>query len=95
MRKVGLGLAFAVSVFACLLAIAQDSPSTPAQTAVDPKSAQPAPTASAPAQSIEAMPSSALTLNDVLDRVVQREHYFMNHHQVFKPKQHHFGCGCA
>jgi len=77
MRKVGLGLAFAVSVFACLLAIAQDSPSTPAQTAVDPKSAQPAPTASAPAQSIEAMPSSALTLNDVLDRVVQREHYFM------------------
>jgi len=77
MRKVGLGLAFAVSVFASLLAIAQDSPSTPAQTAVDPKSAQPAPTASAPAQSIEAMPSSALTLNDVLDRVVQREHYFM------------------
>jgi len=77
MRKVGLGLVLAVSVFTSLLAIAQDSPSTPAQNAVDPKSAQAAPTASAPAQNTEAMPSSALTLNDVLDRVVQREHYFM------------------
>ena len=77
MRKVGLGLVLAVSVLASLLAIAQDSPSTPAQSAVDPKSAQPAAPASAPAQGAESMPSSALTLNDVLDRVVQREHYFL------------------
>jgi peptidase M48-like protein len=31
----------------------------------------------APAQSSEGMPSAALTLNDVMDRVVEREHYFM------------------
>jgi len=83
MQKVLSGSVLAVVVFACLFANAQDSPSTPAQSAVDPKaapeSAAPAPStpSAAPAQSAEAPPPSALTLNDVLDRVVQREHYFM------------------
>ena len=60
---------------------AQDLPSSAAQPALSPTAAPAAsPTAApspAPAQSSPSLPAAALTLNDVLDRVVQREHLFM------------------
>jgi hypothetical protein len=86
MRMVRSGSVMVVLFLACVLASAQDAPSSAAQ----PASAQPAlnsatapsGTASgagaagpAPAQTSESLP--AVTLNDVLDRVVQREHLFM------------------
>ena len=67
-------------------AYAQDPSSPPAQTlssppasnSIAPDKAAPAPAAAAPAPAQAAdMPAPALTLNDVIDRVVQREHYFM------------------
>ena len=69
MRMVQFGLRLLLVISACTFAAtAQGSPS--AQSA--------APTnASITAAPQEGMPSSALTLNDVMDRVVQREHYFM------------------
>src|SRR5271165_5351359 len=58
-------------------ATAQDSPSAGQPAAsLGPGSKTTAPP-SAPAQSAESLPSAALTLNDVLDHVVQREHLFM------------------
>ena len=57
-----------LSVFA---ASAQDSPASPAHSSAVPKETTPS------AAQTESMPSPALTLNDVMDRVVQREHYFM------------------
>ncbi len=57
-------------------ATAQDSPPSPAQSALNPATAPAAP-ATAPAQTTESLPAAAHTLNDVLDRVVQREHLFM------------------
>jgi hypothetical protein len=53
--------------------LAQDSPS-PAQPVLNPTTAP----SSTPAQSAESLPpAAAITLNDVLDHVVQREHMFM------------------
>lgn len=66
----GSGLLLSVLVLACTV-VAQDSPST-SQTVL---AATQAPSG-APTQASEGM-SGALTLNDVLDRVVEREHYFM------------------
>ncbi len=66
----GSGLLLSVLVLVCTV-VAQDSPST-SQTVL---AATQAPSG-APAQASEGM-SGALTLNDVLDRVVEREHYFM------------------
>jgi hypothetical protein len=57
-----LGCAFGVS--------AQDTPAAPS----NPPAATPS---VAPVQSVESAPPAAVTLNDVLDRVVQREHFFM------------------
>src|SRR6201987_4961591 len=81
MHKVRSGLALVVFLLACLFAAGQDPASTPTQPALDNKTA-PAPepsTAPAPAAPAQAqgLPSAAPTLNDVIDRVVQREHYFM------------------
>jgi hypothetical protein len=59
-----LALAFTV--------VAQDSPST-SQTATDSKAS----TAAASPQAAEGAPSGSLTLDRVLDRVVEREHMFM------------------
>jgi hypothetical protein len=53
-------------------AIAQDSPAAP-PSAQSPTAAP----SSVPAQSAESLPPAAITLNDVLDHVVQREHMFM------------------
>jgi hypothetical protein len=82
MNKVVSGLALAFILLASLFAGGQDSapsssPSTSDSTVAPPsKTAPAAPPAAAPAPA-ESMPSNALTLNDVIDRVVQREHYFM------------------
>jgi Peptidase family M48 len=82
MNKVVSGLALAFILLASLFAAGQDSapsssPSTSDSTvAPSSKTAPAAPPAAAPAPA-ESMPSNALTLNDVIDRVVQREHYFM------------------
>lgn len=77
MRKVGSGFVLVALLFTSLAAVSQDSSPGPAQPASDAKTSQPAAISAGPAQNSEAMPSAALTLNDVLDRVVQREHYFM------------------
>jgi len=65
-------------------AAAQDPSTSAAQSALTPATAPaataPAPPAAvpaAPAQSASPLPPAAVTLNDVLDRVVQREHLFM------------------
>ncbi len=77
MRIVRSGSVVVLLLLVCTFsAAAQDSPSTPAQPAVNPATA-PAEPATAPAQATESLPAAALTLNDVLDRVVQREHLFM------------------
>ena len=74
MRIVGSG-SIAVILLACAFsAPAQDIPATTAQPALNPGTAAPS---VAPAQSAEPTTPAAVTLNDVLDRVVQREHLFM------------------
>ena len=80
MHMVRPGSALAVIFLACLFATGQDSVSSPNQSDLDTRTAPatgtvPAPS-TAPAQA-QGLPSAALTLNDVMDRVVQREHYFM------------------
>ncbi|MGC1646653.1 MAG: M48 family metalloprotease, partial [Candidatus Sulfotelmatobacter sp.] len=67
-------------LWCAFFATAQDSPSSPAQPALNPSTAPAAPAtapASASAQTAESLPPAAHNLNDVLDRVVQREHLFM------------------
>jgi hypothetical protein len=64
---------------------AQPNAAQPAQTNdAQPNASQPPQTsapavtpASVPAQRAEALPAATTSLNDVIDRVVQREHYFM------------------
>jgi len=79
MRIIGSGSIAAVVLFAFVVpSFAQGTPSSSAQQAVSPANGQP-PAVDAPASAPgpEAPASSAVTLNDVLDRVVQREHLFM------------------
>jgi hypothetical protein len=75
MRIARSGSGVVLALLACALAaIAQQPPSSTAQPALNPPTAP----SSAPAQSAEPPPPpAAVTLNDVLDRVVQREHLFM------------------
>jgi hypothetical protein len=61
---------------------AQEPSSAPAQPVLTPSTAPSATTTpsapvSAPAQSPESLPPAAATLNQVIDRVVQREHLFI------------------
>lgn len=65
----GSGLVLSVMMLACA-ALAQDTASTP-QIALDTKST------ATQTQGTEAPPASTLTLDFVLDRVVEREHLFM------------------
>lgn len=58
-------------LFSVFAASAQDSSASPAHSAGVSKETTHS------ATQTESMPSAALTLNDVMDRVVQREHYFM------------------
>jgi len=77
MRMVRSGSVVLLLFLVCAFsATAQDPPASAAQPALNPTTAPAAP-AAAPAQSAEAPPPAAATLNDVLDRVVQREHLFM------------------
>lgn len=75
MIKVGSGLVFGFLLLASLMAAGQDSASTATASASDGKTT-PETSASTPPQ-IGGVQSGALTLNDVIDRVVQREHFFM------------------
>ncbi len=52
-------------------------PTTPAANPGAAPASAASPSAPAATQSVESAPPAATTLNDVLDRVVQREHYFM------------------
>jgi hypothetical protein len=76
MHTVRSGLALAVIFLACLFAAGQDSTTSPQPSASDSKTAPAPPPSTTPAPP-EGLPSVAPTLNDVIDRVVQREHYFM------------------
>jgi hypothetical protein len=83
MRIVGSGLALVLLVLSCVIpAVSQDSPAQPASNSTtEPAAAPPAPVtapATAPAQSAASAPAPAgTTLNDVIDHVVQREHFFL------------------
>jgi hypothetical protein len=73
MRIVGSGsaLVLVLSAFVCAASAQAPSPAAP------PASSSTVTPSGTPVQSIESLPASAVTLNDVLDRVVQREHLFM------------------
>jgi hypothetical protein len=81
MRRVVSGsvLVLILFILTCVFPVlAQDSPSS----AVPPSAAQSvvnpaADPSAAPAQSAASLPPAATNLNEVLDRVVQREHFFM------------------
>ena len=77
MNKVRWGSVLAVILLVCVLAVGQDStsPSPAAPSALDTKNTPATQPSTAPQTG--GIPSSALTLNDVIDRVVQREHYFV------------------
>jgi len=75
MRMLGSG-SISVLILTCAFsASAQDPPSTPTQP---PASVTETPSvATSPSSESQPPPPAAVTLNDVLDRVVQREHMFM------------------
>jgi len=83
MRIVRSGSVLIFLLWVCAFSVTAQNPSPSAtQSAVTPTTPAPVTTApaapaTAPAQSAESLPPAALTLNDVLDRVVQREHFFM------------------
>ena len=77
MRIIRSGSALVLILMASFfVATAQVPASAPAQPALNPATA-PSSAPAAPEQSAESVPPAAATLNDVLDRVVQREHLFM------------------
>ena len=74
MRIVRSGSALVLILLVSVCAAVAQAPASPA--AQPPVNSAGAP-AAAPAQTSAPVPSAAATLNDVLDRVVQREHFFM------------------
>ena len=74
MRMLGSGSILVLILTCAFSASAQDPPSTPAQP---PASVTETPPVAASPSSESQPPPAAITLNDVLDRVVQREHMFM------------------
>jgi hypothetical protein len=76
MHTVRSSLALAVIFLACVFAAGQDSATSPQPPTLDGKTT-PAPPASAAPAPTEGLQAVAPTLNDVIDRIVQREHYFM------------------
>ncbi len=74
MRMVRVGSWSVLIVLASVFAAAQDSLQPAASPMAAPSSAVATDT---PSQSTQSLPPVPATLNDVLDRVVQREHYFM------------------
>lgn len=84
MRMMNWGCALVFVVLTCLSpVVAQDSP---AQPAVTPTTASPTsvPSSTVPAQS-SAAPIPPATFNDVVDRIVQREHYFLGQMRHLHP----------
>ncbi len=80
MRIVRSGSVAVVFLLACAVAVtAQIAPGSAGQPALSPEGAPSGPPAAATpsAQPAESLPQAAVTLNEVLDRVVQREHLFM------------------
>jgi hypothetical protein len=79
MRMVRSGFTAVLIFLACVFAApAQDLPSSAAPSSAAPPASSPtASPSAAPSQNSGSLPPAALTLNDVLDRVVQREHLFM------------------
>ena len=81
MRLVGLGSAL-VLLLAFLVSPAYPQNALPSGSAVNANSApaepaQAAPSQVAPSQIAPSLPSAPATFNDVLDRIVEREHYFL------------------
>ena len=74
MRMLGSGSILVLILTCAFSASAQDPPSTPAQP---PASVTETPSVATSPSSESQPPPAAVTLNDVLDRVVQREHMFM------------------
>jgi Peptidase family M48 len=74
MRMLGSGSILVLILTCAFSASAQDPPSTPIQP---PASVTETPSVATPPSSESQPPPAAVTLNDVLDRVVQREHMFM------------------
>ena len=73
MRMVRSGSVLLLLLLACFLPVAgQDSPAP-----ASPQGQASSPLSGAAAQNPAAMPAPSLTLNEVLDRVVQREHLFL------------------
>ncbi len=82
MQIVRSGSVLVLMALVCAFAAtAQDSPAAgqPAMAPAPTKTTAPVgtPAQSAPPQSTESVPTPAVTLNEVMDRVVQREHLFM------------------
>jgi hypothetical protein len=77
MQMVRSGSALAVILVASLFAAGQDSAPSPTQSGLESKTATPAQAPSPAPAPAPGLPSAAPTLNDVIDRVVQREHYFI------------------
>jgi hypothetical protein len=76
MKIVGLGSLLVLIALTCVLpVVSQDSPPSAAQPA--PGSAAPSAPTSVPAQNAAPQPPASITLSDVLDHVVQREHLFI------------------
>ena len=63
-----------VLILGCAFGISAQDPPSSSTPSTPPLATTPS---VAPAQSVESMPPAAVTLNDVLDRVVQREHLFV------------------
>ena len=74
MRMLGSGSVLVLILTCAFSASAQDPPSTPAQP---PASVTETPSVATSPSSESQPPPAAVTLNDVIDRVVQREHMFM------------------
>jgi len=80
MRIVRSGSVVVLLLLACVFAAHAQEPPSPAQPALTPSTAPtttPTAPAATPAQTTEPLPPAAATLNEVMDRVVQREHLFM------------------
>src|SRR5579862_3188289 len=79
MRMLSRSGSVLVMILGCAMGMcAQDPPASPPPS-VPPVNATPsvAPSSVAPSDNAQAMPPAAVTLNEVIDRVVQREHLFM------------------
>ncbi len=80
MRIIGMGSVLVLVLFACVTGAGAQDPASPTQPPVSSN-----PPASGASQSPEAAPPAAVTLNDVLDRMIQREHMFISQMRRMHP----------